>query len=112
MREIDIDIGQFIERHAVFVEKAAEVKIETNGAHAANLQTITGQRIGGAAAGDPFDAAPAAFLEEVPHDQKIFLVANLGDDGQLLLELRFEPSVIFRVTPLQAFHDKPAQKCC
>ena len=101
MREIHVDVGQLVERHAVLVEETAEVEIEADGADAADAQAIAGERIGGAAARDPFDAAPAAFLQEVPHDQEIFLVADLGDDGQFLLELRSEAGVVFRVAALK-----------
>ena len=88
VREIHVDVRQLVERHAVFVEEAAEVEIEADGADAADAEAIAGERIGGAAARDPFDAAPAAFLQDVPHDEEVFLVADVGDDGQFLLKLR------------------------
>ena len=88
--EVHVNVGQFVQRHALFVEEAAEVEIETDGADAADAQAIAGERIGGAAAGDPFDAAPATFLEDVPDDEEVFLVADFSDDGELLLQLGFE----------------------
>ena len=102
--------GSLLQRHAVLVQEAAEVEIEADGANAADVQAIAGERIGRAAARDPFDAAAAAFLQDVPHDQEIFLVADLGDDGQFLLELRSEAGVLFRVAALKPFHDEPAQE--
>src|SRR5439155_7997437 len=87
VRKIDVDVRELVECHALLVEEAAEVEIEADGADAADFQAIAGERVGRAAARDPFDAAPAALLENVPHDQKIFFVADFGNDGQLLLEL-------------------------
>ena len=70
MGEIDIDVRQFVERHPVFVEEAAEIEVEANGANAADFQAITSQRIGRAAAGNPFDAAPPAFAAGYPTSSK------------------------------------------
>ena len=108
--EIHVDVGQLVERHAVFVQEAAEVEVEADGADAADLQAVAGERIGGAAARDPVDAAAAAFLQDVPHDQEVFLVADVGDDGQLLLDLRPEPGVVTRITAPEPLHDEPAQE--
>src|SRR5581483_500945 len=104
VRKIDVDIRQFVERHAVLIEKAAKIQIEANGADAADFKAITRQRISRAAAGDPVDAAPAAFLQDIPHDQKIFLVPDLGNDGQLLFQLRFALCMVLWVTAAQPVH--------
>src|SRR6267154_6622274 len=97
MRKIDINIGQFIEGHAVFIEEAAKVEVETDRTHTANLKTIAGERIGGTATRDPFDTATPALLQNVPHDEEIFLVADIDDDRQFLFKLRFEPDVVVRI---------------
>ncbi len=48
---------------------------------------MTDETIGGAAAGDPFDAMGTAGLEEVPGDEEEILVTDLGDDGELGFDL-------------------------
>src|ERR1051325_6962474 len=88
--EIHVNVGQLIERHAVLIEEPSEVEVEADGADVADFEAIAGERIGGAAARDPFDATPATFLEEVPDDEEIFFVTNFGDNGQLLFDLGFE----------------------
>ncbi len=110
VREIDIDVRQFVERHAVPVKKAAKIQIETNGADVADFQAVTGERIRRAAAGDPLDPAPAALLQNIPHDQEIFFVAHLHNHRQFLFDLGLEPRVLLRITALQALPDQPPQK--
>jgi hypothetical protein len=39
---------------------------------------------------------PTTFLQDVPHDQKIFFVTHLQNDGQLLFELRSKASMVSR----------------
>ena len=107
--EIDIDVGQFVERHALSIKEAAEVEVEADRADVTDFEAITGKRIGGAAAGDPVDAPAAAFLEDVPHDEEIFFVTDLSDDGQLLFQLRSETGMVFRVAALEPFHDQAAE---
>src|SRR5438105_1099327 len=81
VRKIHVYIRQFAEGHSILIEKTAEIQIEADGANVADAEAIASQRIGRAAASDPFDAASAAFLENIPYDQEIFLVADVGDDG-------------------------------
>ena len=50
---------------------------------------VADERIGGAAARDPGDAAALALLQDVPDDEEVFLVADFGDDAQLFAKLRF-----------------------
>ena len=87
VREIDIDIGEFMEGHPFLVEEAAEIKSEADGADVRDAEAITDETVGGAAAGDPFDAMGAAGLEEVPGDEEEILVTDLGDDGEFGFDL-------------------------
>jgi hypothetical protein len=57
VREINVNVGQFVQRHPLFVEKAAEIKIEANRANAADAQAIADQAVRRAPARDPLDAA-------------------------------------------------------
>ena len=83
VREINVDVRQFVQRHALLVQKAPEVEVEADRAHAADAEAIADQPVRRAAARDPFDAAPPAVLEEVPGDEKIFLVTDVADDAQV-----------------------------
>ena len=86
--EIHVDVGQFVERHAFLVQETTEVEAETDGAHVGNAQAVTDQAVSGAAAGDPFNAAPVTDLQQIPGDQEQILVSDLGDDGQFGFHLR------------------------
>jgi len=68
--KINVDVGQFMKRHPLFVKKAPEIKVESNRANPADSQAIADQAVGSAAARDPLDAACAAVLKKVPGDKK------------------------------------------
>ena len=81
MREINVNVGQFVHRHPVLVEKPAKIEIKADGANPADLKAVANQRVRGAAACYPFNPAPPAFLEKIPSDEKILLVTDLVDDA-------------------------------
>ena len=86
--EVDVDVRQLVQLHPLGVQKAPEIEIEPDRADAADAKTVADQRVSGAPPGDPLDAPPPAFLEQVPHAEEVFLVADRGDDGQFLLHLQ------------------------
>lgn len=104
--EIDIDIRQFVEGHAFLVEEAFEIEIETDGADAADSEAVADEAIGRAAAGDPIDAAAAAFLEEIPGDEKVILVTDFADDGEFLHDLRAMAGGAGAVAGVEALEDE------
>ena len=110
VREIDVDVRQLVERHPFRVQEALEIKVKADRADARNAQAIADQRIGRAAARDPLDAPRAALLQNLPHDQEVRLVADGGDDVQLLLDLRGELRGALAVTAAQALHHEPVQE--
>ena len=85
VRKINVNVRQLVQRHPLLVEKATEIKVEANRANAADAQAIANQAVRRAASRDPFDAAPPAFLQKIPGDEKIFLVTDFADDAQFLL---------------------------
>src|SRR5213078_955583 len=89
VREINVDVRQFVQRHAFLVEEAPEIQAEANRANTADAEAIANQAVRRAAARDPLDAAPSAILEEIPGDEEVVLVAHVGDDAQLLLTWDF-----------------------
>ncbi len=104
--EIDIDIRQFVEGHAFLVEEAFEIEIETDGADAADFEAVADEAIRRAAAGDPIDAAAAAFLEEIPGDEKVILVTDLANDGEFFHDLRAMAGGAGTVAVVEALEDE------
>src|SRR5262249_37027080 len=98
------------ERHAVLVEEAAEIEIETDRTYAANLEAIASKRIRRTAACDPFDAATPALLKNIPHDEEIFFVADINDDSQFLFELGFQAGVVIWIAASQSVNDELVQE--
>ena len=86
--KIQVDVGEFFQRHAVAVQETLKIQLEANRADIADPKAKTDQRVGGAPSCDPIDAITAAVLEKIPDCQKIFLVSDLGDHLQLRVELR------------------------
>src|SRR5437867_3571754 len=64
--EINVNIREFVQRHALLVQKAPEIEVETNRANAADAEAIADETVRRAAARDPFNAAPPALLQEIP----------------------------------------------
>src|SRR5689334_13350146 len=110
MGEINVNIRQLVERHAVLVQKAAKIKLEADRANTADAEAVADQRVGGAAAGDPLDARAAAFLQNLPYHQKIFFVTNLGNDAEFLFNLTAKLRGPLPVTPLQTLQNQFPQK--
>ena len=77
--------GSLWSRIRSWFKKTAKIQVEPNGAHVADAQAIADQRVGGAAARDPIDAALAAGLQYTPDRQEVILVADLADDRRVPL---------------------------
>ena len=91
VRKINVNVGQLVQLHPLLVQETSKIKIKPDRADLADAQTIADQRVGGAATRDPVNPAPPALLQQVPNHQEIFLVTDLGNDGQLLFDLRADP---------------------
>ena len=70
--KINVDVGEFVESHPLFVEKSPEIKVKPNRTDATDSKTIADKAVGGAPACDPLNAPCPAILEKVPGDEKIF----------------------------------------
>ena len=121
VREINVNVRQLVQRHAFLVQEAPKIEAEANRANAADSQAVTDQAVRRAATRDPLDAPALAVLEKIPGDEEIVLVTHLGDDAQLLLDLRphlckrhFRSGVgddsLAGVTPSQAVEREMSQK--
>ena len=110
VREIYVNVRQFVQRHPFLIQKAAKVEAEANRANVGDAEAITNQRVGGAAARDPFNAVGATFLQEAPHDQEILFVANGADDAQFLLHLRAHGRGARAVAPAQPIQHELVKK--
>ena len=86
-REIDVDVRQLVQHHAVTIEKPPEIKLEPDWANVGDADAIANKAIRRASSRDPFDAAKLAIFEDVPHEQEILLVAHFRDDAQFFLDL-------------------------
>ena len=87
MREVDVDIRQLLQRHAVAIEEALEVQLKADGADVADAKGIANQRISGTATRDPADTERGAFLQQMPDGEEILFIADFGDDAEFLAEL-------------------------
>src|ERR1051326_3128194 len=88
VREINVDVRQFVQRHTLLVQKAPEIKVKPNRANAADAKAIANETVRRAAARDPFDPAPPTLLQEIPSDEEVFLVTHFVDDAEFLRHLR------------------------
>src|SRR5437762_2023348 len=79
--KINVDVGEFVESHPLFVEETSEIKAEANRTHVRDFQAIADERIRRAAPRNPFDPAVAACFEQVPGDEKIILISHVSDNG-------------------------------
>jgi len=77
MGEIDVDVGQFVQRHALLVQKTPEVKVEANGTNAADAQAIANEAVCRAPRVIHSMAAPPAFLQKIPGDEEVFFHSRL-----------------------------------
>jgi hypothetical protein len=68
-----------VKRHPLFVQKTAEIKVETNRTNAADAQAIANKAVRRAPSCDPLDAAPPAFLQKIPGDEEVFFIADFID---------------------------------
>src|SRR5258708_2169661 len=90
VREINVNVRQFVQRHPVLVQKAPEIEVKTNRTDAADAEAIADETVRSASTRDPFDAAPPALLQEIPGDEEVFLVAHFVDDAEFLRDLQME----------------------
>src|SRR6266478_138054 len=44
--EINVDVGEFVKAHALFIEKTPEIKVEPDGTDAADFKAITDETVG------------------------------------------------------------------
>ena len=87
VREIHVDVGQLVQRHAIAVEKPLKIQFEADRTNIADPEAIAHERVRRAAARDPLDSRTVAVLEQVPNREKIFRVADLRDDREFGFEL-------------------------
>ena len=87
VREIHVDVGQLVERHAVAVEEALKIQLEADRTNIADPEAIAHERVRRAAACDPLDSLALAVLEQIPDGEEILRVADLRDDREFGLEL-------------------------
>src|SRR5262249_10557387 len=80
--KINVNVRQFVQRHAFLIQEAAEVEAETDRAHVGNAEAVANERVRRAATRDPLNAVRAAILQNVPYHQKVFLVTDGGYDAQ------------------------------
>ena len=111
VREINVDVRQFVQRHALLVEEAAKVKIEADRANAADAKAVADETVCRAAARNPLNAAPPAVLKKIPGDKKVFLVAYFVNNAQFRFDLRSGVwGLGSGVTTAEPFKDKPPQE--
>src|SRR5882724_4531380 len=110
VREVDVDVGQFVESHALLIEKAPEIEVETDGTHAADSEAIAHEAVCRAAACNPLNAAASALLEKVPSDEEVVRVTDRIDDVEFLQHLRLMFLKVGTVTLAQTLKDQPAQE--
>src|SRR5580658_2171371 len=67
--KINVNVGEFVQRHPLFVQKAAEIKIEANRTDSTDAQAIANEAVRRASSCDPLNAAPPAFLQKIPGDE-------------------------------------------
>jgi hypothetical protein len=84
--EVEVDIGELGELHALAVEKAFKAKAEAERADVADAEQVADEAAGGGAAGEGFYAAGAAPLDQIGEDEEIGGVADLFNDGEFALE--------------------------
>jgi hypothetical protein len=81
VREVEVNVRQLVQRHALLVQEAPKVEVEADGAHVRDVEAVANERIRRAPTGNPLDAAPPTLLQEVPDHEEVCFVADLGDDG-------------------------------
>src|SRR5206468_2505898 len=110
VREINVNVREFIQRHPFLVEEAAKIEVKTNRADAADAKAIADQTVGCAPACNPLDAPPPAVLEKIPGDEEILLVANPVNDAKFLHHLRADLTRPRPVTLVQTLKNKASQE--
>ena len=65
-----------MKRHPLFVQKTADIKVETNRTNAADAEAITNKAVRRAPSCNPLDAAPPAFLQKIPGDEEVFFITD------------------------------------
>src|ERR1700722_4699197 len=110
VREINIYVREFVQRHAFLVQKAPEIKVETNWTNAADAEAIADKTVRRASARDPFDATPPALLQKIPGDEEVFLVAHFVDDTEFLHYLRVKLVGSHSVTLAQTLQNESPEE--
>ena len=91
--EVEVDVGEFGELHALAVEEAFKAEAEAEGADVGDAEEVADEAAGGAAPGQGGDALGGAPFDDVGEDEEVFGVADLFDDGhfafQAFLDLGF-----------------------
>src|ERR1051326_8838521 len=99
--EIDVNVRQLAQRHALLVQEAPEIEVEANRANAANAKAIADETVRRATARDPLNAALPTLLQEIPSDEEVLLVAHFVDDAEFFDHLRLELCGLRSVTRAQ-----------
>jgi hypothetical protein len=82
--EVDVDVGRLV---ALAADEALEQHAHARRVHLGHAQAVADRRIGRRAAALAQDAAAARKAHHVVHGEEVHLVAQLGDQRQLVLDL-------------------------
>jgi hypothetical protein len=83
--EVHVDVGRLV---ALPGHEALEQHLELVGAHGGDAEAVADDGVGRRAAALAEDAVAARVIDHVVHGEEEGFVAQLGDDGQLLLQQR------------------------
>jgi hypothetical protein len=84
--EVEIDVGELGELHALAVEEALEAEAEAEGADVADAEEVADEAAGGGAAGEGGDAAGVAPFDQIGEDEEVAGIADLFNDGEFAAE--------------------------
>ena len=84
MLEVDVDVGRLV---ALAAHEALEEDIDPVGIHRRDTERVADGAVGGRAAPLAEDAAGARKGDDVVHGQEVRRIAEVVDDGELVLEL-------------------------
>ena len=85
--EVDIDVRRFV---AFAADEALEQQGRFGGVHLGHAEAVAHGRIRGRTPALTQDVAAAGKAHQVVHRQEVHLVIQLGDQGQLMLDLGFD----------------------
>lgn len=72
VRETNVDVRQFVERHPLAVEEAPGIQLKTDRADAGDAECVTGERGGSAATGDSRTAATPKTQNRIVFEGRLF----------------------------------------